>query len=193
MSGCTGPRGATGGWSLWSLSSRAPPAGPDLRPARVLRVLPVRGCDSSDGKSRPSRRTDRMRRRGRATNRTEGPVFATVLDHQQLTRTKVAYVAPRLDLTQPLSLLHSPGRAPRSGELILATVAEIGQFDFIDLASGRKARLFPGDDVIVAYGARYAPDFFEANMPADLGPCDLAATGDRKSTRLNFSHPDISR
>lgn len=37
--------------------------------------------------------------------------------------------------------------------------------------------LFVGDEIVVAYGHRYAPGQFEALVPADLGPCHLAAGG----------------
>ena len=45
------------------------------------------------------------------------------------------------------------------------------------LASGRKARLYPGHHVVLAYGNRYAPDQFEALVPPDLGPCQMVAGG----------------
>lgn len=66
---------------------------------------------------------------------------------------------------------------PVAGDLMLARVISIGHHKQIELPSSRKAMLFPGDEVIVAGGARYAPDQFEADVPGDLGPCDLAAAG----------------
>ena len=37
--------------------------------------------------------------------------------------------------------------------------------------------MFAGDEVVLAYGNRYAPDQFEAYVPEDLGECHLAAAG----------------
>ena len=67
--------------------------------------------------------------------------------------------------------------APRPGDLVLAEVEEIGQHKRIELTTGRRAHLFPGDRIVVAYGNRYAPDQFEAVVPAGLEPCSLVAAG----------------
>lgn len=67
--------------------------------------------------------------------------------------------------------------APEAGQLVLAEVVAVGQHRFVELTTGRKAHLFPGSRVIVAYGNRYAPDQYEALVPGDLGPCDLIAGG----------------
>jgi len=66
---------------------------------------------------------------------------------------------------------------PISGDLVMATVEEIGQHGRLDLRSGRKARLFPGDEVVVCYANRYSPDQFEAEVPDDFETCDLVAAG----------------
>jgi hypothetical protein len=66
---------------------------------------------------------------------------------------------------------------PEPGDLVLAEVLEIGQHERIELVDGRRAIMFPGDKIVVAYGNRYAPDQFEAVVPADLGVCDLVAGG----------------
>ncbi|MGW1953288.1 DUF1611 domain-containing protein [Streptomyces sp. NPDC001920] len=63
------------------------------------------------------------------------------------------------------------------GDLVLCRVAEIGQHRFLGQVHGKRNRLFVGDRIVVSYGARYAPDQFEAEVPADLGPCDLVAGG----------------
>lgn len=68
-------------------------------------------------------------------------------------------------------------RAPQAGDVVLARVVEVGAHATVELPTSRKARLFPGDEVILAYGNRYAPDQFEAYVPEDLGPCELAAGG----------------
>jgi len=60
---------------------------------------------------------------------------------------------------------------------VLARIEKIGQHARIELANGRRANLFVGDEVVVCYGNRYAPDQFEARIPADLSACDLVAAG----------------
>lgn len=67
--------------------------------------------------------------------------------------------------------------APRSGDLVLAKVEKIGQHARIELTTGRRAILHVGDEIVVCYGNRYAPDQFEALVPDDLGPCHLVAGG----------------
>ena len=66
---------------------------------------------------------------------------------------------------------------PRAGDLVLARVTRKRQHTRIELPTGRKATLFVGDEIIVAYGNRYASDQFEALVPEDLGPCHLVASG----------------
>jgi hypothetical protein len=68
-------------------------------------------------------------------------------------------------------------RAPATGDLVLARVDLIGSHKGIELPSGRKAQLFVGNEVILAYGNRYAPDQYEAYVPNDLGPCHMVAAG----------------
>ncbi|OHV74984.1 hypothetical protein LCM4576_11695 [Mesorhizobium sp. LCM 4576] len=66
---------------------------------------------------------------------------------------------------------------PMAGDLVLARVDELGNHSRLELIGGRKAIMFPGDEIIVCYGNRYAPDQFEAVIGPDLGPCDLVAGG----------------
>jgi hypothetical protein len=47
---------------------------------------------------------------------------------------------------------------PRAGDLVLARVTRIGHHTRIELPSGRRAELHLGDEIVVAYGSRYAPD-----------------------------------
>jgi hypothetical protein len=71
----------------------------------------------------------------------------------------------------------APATIPSAGDVILARVESIGAHDWIERPDGRKARLFAGDEIVVAYGARYATDAYEAVVPDDFGPCDLVAAG----------------
>jgi hypothetical protein len=96
---------------------------------------------------------------------------------QLLHTAKVAYTARHAAPLLTDCHLTAPQRAPRRDELVLARVVELGQHTGLALGTGRRATLFVGDHVVVAYGARYAPDQFRAVVPADLGVCDLAAAG----------------
>ena len=60
---------------------------------------------------------------------------------------------------------------------MLAKVTRLGQHTGLQLTSGRRATLFPGDEILVCFGNRYAPDQFEALVPEHLGPCHLVAAG----------------
>jgi hypothetical protein len=81
---------------------------------------------------------------------------------------------------------------PRSGDLVLARVDRIGQHSRLELCTGRRARLFVGDEIIVAYADRYAPDQFEAAVPLRLGPTQLVASGGIASQMLSRSQ-DVRR
>ncbi len=67
--------------------------------------------------------------------------------------------------------------SPTAGDLVLAKVEKIGQHQRLELANGRRARLFVGDEIVVVYGNRYAPDQFEAIVPSSLRDCHLIAAG----------------
>lgn len=66
---------------------------------------------------------------------------------------------------------------PKAGDLLLARVESIGHHTKLESPAGRRVQLYPGDEIIVAYGARYAPDQFEAEVPGDLSACELVAAG----------------
>lgn len=68
-------------------------------------------------------------------------------------------------------------RAPRSGDLVLARIDAVGQHAWLESPGGRHQTLFVGDEVLLAYGNRYAPDYFEAIVPERPSPCHLAAAG----------------
>ena len=67
--------------------------------------------------------------------------------------------------------------APKSGDLVLARVAKLGQHFRLHLPNGRSRQLWVDDEIVVAYADRYAPSQYEAHIPRDLGPCHLAASG----------------
>ncbi|KAA3621899.1 MAG: DUF1611 domain-containing protein, partial [Proteobacteria bacterium] len=102
----------------------------------------------------------------------------------RLASAKAAYVTRRIDPGGATSLL-SEGVRPKDGDLLLARVESIGQHRRLELTSGRRATLHVGDEILVCYGSRYAPDQFEAYLPDDLGACDLVAAGGIASTAVN--------
>jgi len=67
--------------------------------------------------------------------------------------------------------------AAKAGDLILAQVAKIGQHQRVQLSSGRPSDIYPGDRVVLACGARYAPDQFEGVAEIDPEGADLLAGG----------------
>lgn len=67
--------------------------------------------------------------------------------------------------------------SPRAHDVIVAEVMEIGQHDGMELYNRRRAALFPGDLIGVAYGNRYATKQFEGTIPPGLDPCHLLAIG----------------
>ncbi len=100
---------------------------------------------------------------------------ALPLDPARLRAAKRGCVTRCVDLAQIARII--TGGRPRAGDLLLARVLEIGHHRRIELPSGRKAQLFEGDELLLAYGARYASDQFAAVVPEDLAPCDLVAAG----------------
>jgi hypothetical protein len=92
-------------------------------------------------------------------------------------------------------LVRAPGLRARSGDVTLARVVEIGQHPAIECPDSRRALLFPGDEILVAYGNRYAPDQFEAEVPQDLGMTHLVAAGGVAGQMLTrhskMAHPTV--
>lgn len=101
----------------------------------------------------------------------------TALTETRRAALKVSYTVRALDADRPTHLLSGPDIRPNPGDVVAAEVTEVGRHTRVELANGRRAHLFPGDVLLLAYAARYAPDQFEAETPADLGPCHLVAAG----------------
>ncbi len=98
------------------------------------------------------------------------------LDPDRLERAKWAYATHRVEHTDAHYLISDDYR-PQSGDLLLARVDRLNQHKRIELVTGRRATLYPGDEIVVCYGNRYAPDQFEAEIPDDLSSCHLVAAG----------------
>jgi hypothetical protein len=77
--------------------------------------------------------------------------------------------------------------APAAGDLVLARVEAIGHHGTLQLPSGRRQQLFLGDEIVLAYGNRYAPSQFEAVVPKTLGPCHLVAGGGVAAKTLSWN------
>lgn len=112
---------------------------------------------------------------------TPAQIRSVALSPERLAQAKAAYNTRRVHLDTATCLLQGE-LTPRAGDLVLARVERLGQHARIELASGRRAFLHAGDEVIVCYGARYAPDQFEAYVPENLGACDLVAAGGLAAT-----------
>ena len=97
--------------------------------------------------------------------------------------TKAAYTTRHVRLESACSV--ELADRPETGDLVLARVTELGQHYRLELPDGRRATLYEGDEIVVAYGNRYAPDQFEAVVPDDLRECDLVAGGGIAATTLS--------
>lgn len=88
---------------------------------------------------------------------------------------KRAFATRNVDLSLTTEL--RTDLAPAAGDLVLARVSRVGQHKRIERPDGRRSHLYAGDHVVVCFGARYAPDQFEAVVPDDLSACSLVAAG----------------
>lgn len=111
------------------------------------------------------------------------------LQDSRILRAKTPYSVRRVPRAAMSLLL--PEGVPRPGDLVLARVDKLGQHRHLELTTGRRARLFQGDEIVLAYGNRYAPDQFEAEVPVDLGACHMVAAGGIASRMLSH-HRKIS-
>ena len=100
----------------------------------------------------------------------------TILETARIEGWKTPYATRRVPRSAICTLLTGEV-TPRVGDLVLVRVDKLGQHKHLELACGRRARLFPGDEIVLAYGHRYAPDQFEAEVPDDAGPCHMVAAG----------------
>ncbi|MEL6265719.1 MAG: DUF1611 domain-containing protein [Pseudomonadota bacterium] len=91
-------------------------------------------------------------------------------------RAKWAFTTRRVERAAAVGLDRNVSRA-RAGDLVLARVERIGSHRRLQLASGRPSELYPGDLVVLACGARYAPDQFEGIATLDPAGADLLAGG----------------
>jgi hypothetical protein len=112
------------------------------------------------------------------------------LDPARLALAKTAYTTRFVCLliaSDPhgYGLLTGKHVVPQAGDVVLARVVKLGQHGGIQRPDGRRATLFEGDEILVAYGDRYAPDQFEAEVPDNLGPTHLVAGGGLAGTVIS--------
>lgn len=107
-----------------------------------------------------------------------------VLDTQRVRNAKRSFTTRRVAPSE-MTHLKTQDWTPRPGDLLLARVEKIGHHTRIELTDGRRAHMFPGDEIIVVCGSRYAPDQFEAVLDGATWPTDLVAAGGVASTNLS--------
>jgi hypothetical protein len=100
-----------------------------------------------------------------------------VLCPDRMKTVKRSYNTRRIASADLAALWTDTTTVPQAGDLVLACVERIGKHPALELTDSRRSTLFVGDEVLVAYAPRYAPDQFEARVPDTLGPCHLAASG----------------
>ena len=98
------------------------------------------------------------------------------LGDERIKKAKKAYASRRVPLSDIATLIEG-NQKPESGDLVLARVNKLGHHTKLELDNGRRARMNPGDEIILCYGNRYASAQFEAVVGEDLSPCHLVASG----------------
>jgi len=137
---------------------------------------------SADSPARPSDRTGSL---------PELRDRQSLHEAERLRHASWAFTTRRVPAEAPYRISHGP-RTPKAGDLLLARVDVLGHHRGLQLWSGRRKNLFPGDEIVVAYGNRYASNQFEAVVPKTLGPCHLVAGGGVAAKALTW-HSRISR
>jgi len=120
----------------------------------------------------PSHPELERRQREKAEQKIDSEVFGI----ERLSDVRSSFSTRRVHLPEQFKLMRREVR-PAAGDLVLAQVTGIGQHTKLELPEGRRSQLYKGDEILVAYGNRYAPDQFEAEVPADLRDCHLVAAG----------------
>ena len=92
------------------------------------------------------------------------------------------------DSAEGFHLESGAGVRPRAGDVVLARVTEIGKHTRLEGPASRRQLLFPGQEILVAYGDRYAPDQFLAHVPDSLAPTNLVGIASFPSSYSIFSH-----
>ncbi len=104
------------------------------------------------------------------------PTLFSPLTRERLANAKIAFTLRRVNLSAGSHLISGQVK-PKVGDIVLARVEKLSQHKNLQLTDGRRSRLFLGDEILVCFGNRYAPDQYEALIPERLGGCHLVAGG----------------
>lgn len=116
---------------------------------------------------------------------TARPRRQSALEAARIRRAAWAFTTRRVPQDAVSRIIHE-ANTPRAGDLVLARVESLGYHSGLQLPDGRRRHLFVGDEIVVAYGNRYAPNQFEAVVPKTLGPCHLVASGGVAAKALSW-------
>jgi hypothetical protein len=101
---------------------------------------------------------------------------------RRLAAAKRSFVTRRVDLECVNGMSET---IPIAGDICLARIDRLGHHSRLELPCGRRAYLYPGDEVLLAYGARYATDQFYSEVPDSFGSCQMVAAGGIASTMVS--------
>ena len=111
-------------------------------------------------------------------------ISVQVIGERQLERAQSSFAIRRVPRAAMRTVIGGMVR-PRSGDVVLASVARLGQHRKIERPDGRRATLHIGDEILVAYADRYAPDQYESHVPDNLRRTQLVASGGIASATLS--------
>jgi hypothetical protein len=111
-------------------------------------------------------------------------ISVQVIGERQLERAQSSFAIRRVPRSAMRTVIGGMVR-PRSGDVVLASVARLGQHRKIERPDGRRATLHIGDEILVAYADRYAPDQYESHVPDNLRRTQLVASGGIASAALS--------
>ncbi|MBP6057415.1 MAG: DUF1611 domain-containing protein [Nitrosomonas sp.] len=112
------------------------------------------------------------------------------ISQERILNAKVAYTSRNLKPESVAALLQEDDIIPNAGDMLLAKVTKTGYPAGLELTHGRCSALFTGDEIIVCYGHHYTPNQFEAQVPKDLGSCNLVTAGGI-AARTNRPHANV--
>ncbi len=103
-------------------------------------------------------------------------IWIRAIEDAEAARAKRSFATRRVPPEAYRTLIGGAVR-PRSGDIVLAKIARLGQHKHIEQPNGRRSALHLDDLITVAYANRYATDQFESYVPTTLGPVQLVASG----------------
>lgn len=107
-----------------------------------------------------------------------GPRRTTALPQRIQFSYNTRFVAEQVDAARgDFHLLAGADVKPQAGDVVLVRVTDIRNHKRVETQTSRRAILYPGAVVALAYGNRYAADQFLAHVPDTLEDCHLVAAG----------------